>query len=43
MAARSKGWVCALLGIADSNTVSGNESLSVICVVCFQVEVSASG
>jgi hypothetical protein len=45
VAARSKSWVCgrSLAGIAGSNPVGGHECLSLGCVVCCQVEVSASG
>ena len=45
--ARSKAWVCgrSLAGIVGSNPVGGMDvslSLSLMCVVCCQVEVSAS-
>ena len=45
MAARSKAWFCGrlLAGIADSNPAGGIGGLSVVSVVCCQVEVSASG
>jgi len=45
VAARSKAWFCGrlLAGIADSNPAGGIGGLSVVSVVCCQVEVSASG
>ena len=45
VAARSKGWVCghSLVGIAGLNPARGHGYLSSVCVVCYQVEVSASG
>jgi len=38
-------WVCGrwLAGIAGSNPAGGHGCLSVVSVVCCQVEVSASG
>ena len=33
----------SLAGIAGSNPARGNECLSVVSIVCFRVEVSASG
>ena len=44
MAARSKAWVCgrSLAEIADSNPVGGMD-MSLVSVVCCQVEVPASG
>ena len=45
MAARSKAWVCGhlLAGTAGSNPAGGHGCLSVVSVVCCQVEVCASG
>jgi hypothetical protein len=45
VAARSKAWVCgrSLAGIAGSNSARGHGCLSVVSVVCCQVEVSATG
>ena len=46
VAARSKAWLCghSLFGIAGSNpTGDRHVCLSVVSVVCYQVEVSASG
>jgi hypothetical protein len=45
VAARSKAWVCgrSLAGIACSNPAGGRGCLSLLIVVFFQVEVSASG
>ena len=45
MAARSKAWVCgrSTAGIVGSNPAGGYGCLSVVSVVCCQVEVSASG
>jgi hypothetical protein len=45
VAARSKTWVCgrSLAGIAGSNPAGGNGCLSVVSVVCYEVEVSATG
>jgi len=45
VAAQSKAWVCgrSLAGIVGSNPVGDIDvSLSLMCVVCCQVEVSAS-
>jgi len=44
-AVRSKAWVYghSLDGIAGSNTAGGHGFLSVVSVVCCQVEVSATG
>ena len=44
MAARSKAWVCGLSSaeIVGSNPTGGHGSLSVVSVVCCQVEVSAT-
>ena len=45
MAAQSKAWVCgrSLVGIAGSNPAGGGDGcLSVVSVVCCQVEVSAT-
>ena len=44
MAARSKAWVYgrSLAGIAGSNPAGGHGCLSVLIVVCCQVEVSAT-
>jgi hypothetical protein len=44
VAARSKAWVCgrSLAGIAGSNS-AGGAWMSVSCVLCCQVEVSATG
>jgi len=43
--ARSKAWVCgrSLAGITGSNSTGGHGCLSLVNVVCCQVEVSASG
>ena len=45
VAARSKTWVCgpSLAGIIGSNPVGGHGCLSLMSVVWFEVEVSASG
>ena len=45
VAPRSKAWVCGrlLAGIVRSNPAEGHGRLSVVSVVCSQVEVSASG
>ena len=45
VAARSKVWVCGHLlpGIAGSNPTGGHGCLSVVSVVCCQVEVCATG
>jgi hypothetical protein len=45
VAARTKAWVCgrSLAGIVGSNPAGGNGRLSLVSVVCCQVEVSASG
>ena len=45
VAAPSKAWVCgrSLAGIVGSNPPGGHGCLSVVSVVCCQVEVSASG
>jgi len=45
VAAWSKALVCgrSITGIAGSNPAEGNGCLSVVTVVCCQVEVSASG
>ena len=45
VAARSKAWVYgrSLDGFAGSNPAEGHACLSVVTVVCRQVEVSASG
>ena len=45
VAARSKAWVCGhlLAGIAGSNPTGGHGCLSVVSVVCCQVEVCATG
>jgi hypothetical protein len=45
LTARSKAWVRGrlLAGIAGSNPASGNGCLSVVIVMCCQVEVAASG
>ena len=45
MAARSKAWVCghSPAEIAGSNLSGGHGYLSVVSVVCCQVEVSATG
>jgi hypothetical protein len=45
VAARSKAWVCGRLpsGIAGLNPAGGHGCLSVVSVVCCQVEVSATG
>jgi hypothetical protein len=44
VAARSKAWVCgrSFAGIVGSNSAGGTVCLSVVSVVCCQVEVSAS-
>jgi hypothetical protein len=44
VAARSKTWVCglSLTGIVGSNPARGHEYLSLVSVVCCQVEVSAT-
>jgi hypothetical protein len=44
VAAGSKAWVCgrSLAGIAGSNPAGGMDVLSVVSVVCCQVEVSAT-
>jgi hypothetical protein len=43
--ARSKLWVCgrSLAGIMGSNPARGRGCLSLVSVVCCQVEISASG
>ena len=45
VAARSEAWVCGRspAGIAGSNPVAGHRCLSVVSVVCRQVEVSTTG
>jgi hypothetical protein len=45
VAAPSKAWVSGLshAGIAGSNPAGGHGCLSLVSVVCCQVEVSASG
>ena len=45
VAARSKAWVCSrsLAGICGFNSPYGDDCLSVVSVVCCQVEVSATG
>ena len=45
MAARSKTWVCggSHAEIVGSNATRGHGCLSVVSVVCSQVEVSATG
>jgi hypothetical protein len=45
MVARSKAWVSgrSLGGIAGSNPAGGMDVLSLVGVVCFQVEAFASG
>jgi hypothetical protein len=45
VAAQSKAWVCgrSLPGIAGSNSAGGRETLSLVSVVCSQVEVSSLG
>jgi hypothetical protein len=45
VAARSKAWVYGLsfTGIAGANPAAGHGCLSVVSVVCCQVEVSATG
>jgi len=45
VAARSKAWVCGRspAGIAGSNPMGGHEWLYVVCVVCCEVEGSATG
>jgi hypothetical protein len=45
VAARPKAWVygCSLAGVAGSNPTDGMDVLSLVSVVCCQVEVSASG
>jgi hypothetical protein len=44
VAARSKEWVCgdSFAGIAGSN-LAGGMDVSLVSVVCYQVEVSATG
>ena len=44
-AARFKAWICclSLAGIVSSNPTGEHEYLSLVSVVCCQVEVSASG
>ena len=44
MAARSEAWVCGttLAGVAGSN-FAGDMAVSLFNVVCYQVEVSATG
>ena len=43
--ARSKTWVCggSLAGVAGSNPARRHRYLSIVIVVCCQVEVSATG
>jgi hypothetical protein len=45
VAVRSKAWVCgrSLTGILGSNPAGGHGCLSLVSVVCCQVEVSATG
>jgi hypothetical protein len=45
VAALSEGWVCSRshAGIAGSNPTAGHGCLSLVNVVCCQVEVSAKG
>jgi hypothetical protein len=45
VAARSKAWVCgrSLAGTVGSNSAGRYGCLSLVSVVCCQVEVSASG
>ena len=45
VAARSKAWVCgrSLAGIVGSNQAGGHGCLSLVSVVCYHVEFSASG
>jgi hypothetical protein len=45
VSARSKAWVCgrSLAGITGSNPTGGHGSLSLVSVVCCQLEVSATG
>jgi len=45
VAMRSKAWVCgrSLAGVVGSNPPGGHVCLSLVNVVCCQVEVSASG
>jgi hypothetical protein len=45
VAARSKAWVCgrSLAGIAGSDPAGGHGCLSLVSVVCCQIEVSATG
>jgi uncharacterized membrane protein YccC len=45
VAARSKAWVCgsSLAGVVGSNLTDGYGCLSLVSVVCCQVEVSATG
>ena len=45
MATRSKAWVCGslLAGIAGFESRRGHGGLSVVIIVCCQVEASASG
>jgi len=45
LAAQSKAWVYgrSLAGIAGSNPAGGYKCLSVVSIVCYRVEISASG
>jgi hypothetical protein len=45
VAAGTKAWVCvrSRAGIVGSNPAGGVDVLSVVSVLCFQVEVSATG
>jgi len=45
VAARSKAWNCGrwLAGIAGSNPARGMDILSLVGIVCCQIEVSATG
>jgi hypothetical protein len=45
VAVRSKAWVCgrSLAGIVGSNPAKGHGCLSLVSVVCCQVEVCATG
>ena len=45
MATRSKAWVCdrSFVGTGVSNPVGGRGSLSLVCIVWCQVEVSVAG
>ena len=45
VAAWSKAWVCgrSLAGIPGSNPVGGMDVLSLVSVMCYEVEVSATG